>query len=370
MKRVAFTASAPFHLALAAGALLVSACWSAGVRSIPDTRTPYDALGDAELRTFADARAEFDAARFDSARGVFARLVAEHPDSIVAGTWLQECEVALATSAAPNTPAPDGASALDVLRAHYAARAEESPSAANCVLAARLAESEENARKFLDRAAELDPACVWVPYARAFLAAKNSSWDEVRRQLDRARAADPGHMPTRWLECWMLARAGRTDEAQTSLETWIEKARGDVRVDGKLVLEARIDLALVRVLDGDARGAQSLLDELEREGRGGARERLVEAAAEESLGDRERALAAAQAAAELAPKELLPVVQQALLYELWLNDPAAAEAAWTNVLALSKSSPELSSMLERVRARVYLERHEARRERSAPVRRP
>lgn len=358
------------RVALAAGALFLTACWSAGVRSIPDTHTPYDSLATAELRTFADARAEFDAARFDAARGLFARILAEHPDSIVAGAWLQECEVALATAPTPKTPSPDGASPLDTLRAQYAARANETPTAASCVLAARLAADDETARKFLDRAAQLDPNCVWVPYARAFLAARSSSWDEVRRQLARARAADPGHMPTRWLECWMLARSGRTDEAGTSLETWIEKARGDVRVAKKLVLEARIDLALLRVLDGDARGAQALLDALEREGRNGARERLVEAAAEESLGDRKRALAAAQAAAELAPRELLPVVQQALLYELWLDDPAAAEAAWTNVLALSKNSPELSSMLERVRARVFLERHEAQRERAAPAHRP
>lgn len=360
--------------ALALCALLVAtcqvACWSAGVRSIPDTRTRYDALSPADLRHFADARAEYDAGRHDAARTGFARLAAANPDSIVTGVWLQECELALATSEAPKTPAPNGASALDVLRERYRARANTAPSAASCVLAARLETDDEAAKKLLDRAAELDPACVWVPYARAFFAAKSSLWDDVRKQLEQARAADPGHLPTRWLECWMLARAGRVEEARTSLETWIDKARGDVRVDGKLVLEARVDLALVCVLDDDASDARALLDELEREGRGGARERLVEAAAEESLGDETRALAAAQSAAELAPRELLPVVQQALLYELWLNDPAAAEAAWTNVLALSKNSPELSAMLERVRARLYLERHEARRERAAPGRKP
>src|SRR5205085_4714798 len=82
-------------------------------------------------------------------------------------------------------------------------------------------------------------------------------------------------------------------------------------------------------------------------------------------GDPQLALAAAEQAATLAPGELLPLVQQALLQELWMKDPAAADAAWTRVLALSKSSSDLSSMLERMRARVRLERH--RRTLDAPA---
>jgi hypothetical protein len=58
-------------------------------------------------------------------------------------------------------------------------------------------------------------------------------------------------------------------------------------------------------------------------------------------------------------------VQQALLYDEWLDDPVRAEAAWRRVLAIARSSSELTSVLERTRAGVRIERFEAQRAKSA-----
>jgi hypothetical protein len=58
-----------------------------------------------------------------------------------------------------------------------------------------------------------------------------------------------------------------------------------------------------------------------------------------------------------------------MLYDNWLDDPVAAEAAWARVLAMSRASPDLSTLLERMRARIRLERFQAQREkaRSKPI---
>jgi hypothetical protein len=344
-----------------AALVLAQGCWTSAARSLPRTHTRYDGLDDLATRELGVAREKIDAGRLEEARVALSALCRSHPDSIVLGMWLQEAEIAALSAGAPTTLDAGAASALDELRERYAERAAEEPSVARLVLAARLEPDEAHAEALLAAAEALDPRCAWIPYARAFLGARRSAWDDVRRQLEKAEKLDPGHMPTRWLACWMLARGGRVREAIVSLETWVDRAREDVRVDRRLVLEAELDLAVLQLLDGDAGRARSLLDDLESRGVLGARERMVEAATREALGDPQSALDAAKAAEELAPGEILPVVQQALLEELWLNDPAAAETAWTRVLALAKSSGELSGMLERVRARARLERFQVAR---------
>lgn len=348
-------------LAACAALALIASCWTSAARGLPRTHTRYDGLDDLAERELRDARTKIEAGRLEEARVALAALVERYPENIVLGTWLQEAEIDAISAGAPST---GDTSALDELRARYAKLASERASVASLVLAARLESDETRAEALLARAESVDARCVWVPYARAFLAARRGAWDEVRKQLTKAEALDPGHLPTRWLSCWMLARGGKVREAITSLDTWLGRAREDVRVDDRLVLEAELDLSVLRVLDGDARGARALLDDLESRGVLGAREQMVEAATREALGDPQGALSAAKTAEELAPGEILPVVQQALLSELWLDDPAAAETAWTRVLALSKNSAELSSMLERVRARARLERYQLARQRA------
>lgn len=383
-------------------------CWTPAVRSIPDSKSRYDVLPDLAQMHFEEARSNMGAGRLELARVTLERLSREHPDNLYVGTWLQEVELASADPAQGETRVASGSNPAasdagrtaadapqEILRKCYLERAQEHPSAANLVLAARLEPDPPAARKLLERAEEFDSECAWAHYARAFLAARSGNWPDAKAGIARAKDADPGHMPTRWLESWMLARAGSVPEAITSFETWLEKARGDLRLDSRLFLEAKLDLALLYVLDGDSKTSRKLLAEfdqreLEKAGSDNpgldptdrvraavlgliaGRQLSILASAEEAQGDIQAALSAAKRAEENLPGDLLPVVQQALLYEAWLKDAAAAEAAWTRVLAMARcdprSSADLSTLLERLRARVRLERFQERRAKDVAAR--
>lgn len=360
----------PAFLAAVLVGLLTAACGSSGVRVIPDTRSVHDQLAPPVLQRLAEARALLAADRSLEALALVQPSADVDPASIVYPHFRQDVELAAARAFAGPLPGLDAAlpdeSPEARVRRKYLARLEQpAPTQVDLVLAARLVEDSATAEQYLERAAAAGPACAWIEYARAFLDVRRAAWTDAQGHVAAALKIDPGHMRARWLECWMLARASKTDEAVTSYETWIERARGDVRVDPALVLEARLDLALLRVLSGDLGKARALLAEVEAAGGTNARHRMIEASAHEADGDEQSALDAAQLAEKLAPGELLPVVQQALLHELWLGDPVAAEAAWMRVLALCKNSPELISILERVRARVHLERLERTREAAA-----
>jgi tetratricopeptide (TPR) repeat protein len=335
------------------------------LRSIPDTRSVYDDLPDAGMRTLALARTALDEGRTEEARRTFAELAGVHPVNIPVGIWLQEAEIALASARSGSTGAESG---LERLRERYRKRAEEERSAqserlvAGLVLAARVEPDPLAAQVLLERAEKLDPRCAWCSYGRAFLAAHAGDWVEVRERIARAKAADPGHMPTLWLETWMLARSGNHPQAMVSLDTWIEKAQDDPRLDSRLVSEARLDRALLAVLDGDPKEARALLSQIPPDQTADpARRWMVQAGAEQQGDDPEAAIAAAQEAERLRPNELLPIIQEALLHGMWLDDPHAAEADWTRALALTRTDPALGSLLERARARVRLERFAAAR---------
>lgn len=361
-------------LAIFAGlAGLLPACWTAAIRAIPETRTVYDDLPSDALRRLASAREDLEQDRTDSASLELSALAAEFPENIPVGIWLQEAEIALASPRAARAARTEGTTAAvdgvpDALRERYRARAEEergvvgARSVASLVLAARVEPDPLAAQVLLDRGETLDPRCAWCSYGRAFLAARAGDWAEVRTRIARAKAADPGHMPTLWLETWMLSRSGNLPEAIVSLDTWIEAAQDDPRIDPRLVSEARLDRALLAVLDGDPKNAREILEEIEADERiDPARLAMIRAGAEQEIGEPEAALAASQAAERLRPNDLDPIIQQALLHEMWLDDPYAAEADWTRALSLSRSDPALGSLLERARARVRLERIAAAR---------
>lgn len=360
-------------LALLAGVL--PACWTAALRTIPETHSVYDDLPAAALRRLATARDDLERDRADSARHELAALAAEFPENIPVGIWLQEAEIALASPRAGGGPGVAGDGVPDVLRERYRKRAEEergavgARSVASLVLAARVEPDPLAAQVLLDRGEKLDPRCAWCSYGRAFLAARAGDWAEVRTRIARAKGADPGHMPTLWLETWMLSRSGNLSEAIVSLDTWVEAAQADPRIDPRLVSEARLDRALLAVLDGDPKDAREILGEIESDERiDPARHALIEAGAEQEIGEPGAALAAAQEAQRLRPNDLDPIIQQALLHEMWLDDPFAAEADWTRALALAQADPALGSLLERARARVRLERFAAARAAAAKSR--
>ncbi len=354
--------------------LLVShACWAPAIRSIPETRSTYDVLPSEALARLAAARDVFMRGEASAAEDAFRALAREFPKNLPIAVWLQEAEIA---SAQPVDRSEE-------LRETYRKRAEQEPSAENLVLAARVEPDLQAARVLLERAGMLDKACPWAPYGRAWLAASAGEWSEVRKRIAEAKAADPGHMPTLWLETWLLARSGGLPEALTSLETWIEKARDDPRIDPRLVDAAVLDRALLAVLHGDPKLARTLLADVEGRPVDEGRKFMIEAGAEQELGNGADALASAKKAETAAANEILPIVQQALLHEVWLGDPIAAESDWKRALERSQtaapaaahasgspggsSSPpqaSIGSLIERVRARVKLERLAAARARA------
>jgi len=332
--------------ALIAAFLLLPSCWTGALRSIPETNSPYDALPSLALEHLAEARGHLAAGDPAAACSVLSVLAAEFPQNVPVGICNQEAQIALAK---------ERGEAAD-LREAYRKRAEEDSSVANLVLAARVEPDSDKAVLLLDRAEKLDPHCAWPSYGKAWLAARAGDWKEVRDRIARAKAADPGHMPTVWLETWMLAREGGLPQAITSLTTWADRARDDPRIDPRLVLAADLDRALLAVLGSDPKLARNILADLKDTTIDPARRKTIEAGAEQELGDGPAALASASEAARLNSEDLLPVVQQALLHEVWLGDPRSAEAYWKRALEVSRADPALSSLLERVRARVRLER--------------
>lgn len=326
---------------------------------IPDVRSPYDVLTPQQLLAFAEARAAFEQGRFDEAAAEFRALCAHAPSNVPAAVWLQEVELAQAALH------PDASAAVDELRQRYRTDAEAQPSVVRFVLAARVEPDAPAATLLLGRAEELDADCAWVHYGAAFLAARASDWPGARVRVARASEAEPGHLPARGLEAWLLAQGGDARVGITALERWLARARVDVTIPTSLVRAAEIDLALLYTRDGDPERAAQILAMLPEDASDAGRRLTLRAVTEQELGRDMRALAAAREAEAASPGELLPVVQQALLHDLWLEDPAAAEAAWIRVLGMSRSDRELDGLLELLRARVRLERLQLAREASA-----
>jgi tetratricopeptide (TPR) repeat protein len=337
--------------------LALAACGGPNVTPIPDTTSRFDALAEPEIAPFAAARARFDAGEIAAARAAFERLSKQDPENVIVGAWLQECEIGLAASESTTTRA---------IAERWAAAARLHPSAASLVLAARVDPDPKSAAALLEKAETLDKSCAWVFYGRAFLAAQAGDYAEARKWVARSVQADPGHLWTRWLEAWILARSGTVEEGIAALLAWLDRARDDARVESRLVHEADLDLALLWVLDDEPDKARKALESVDVLKVDAVRRLEAAACVEQALHDVKRALAAAEAAGRVAPGELLPALQVAILHDEWLDDPVAAEADWTRVLKMARASSELSAVLQRTRASVRLERFAARRAQSAP----
>ncbi len=358
--------------ALALVLLFAASCASTTLVPIPKAQSAYDALDASGTRALAEARFQLASGHAAEARAALEELRRTHPDSIYLALWQQEAEIAAlgldgvwpGTSGAAR-PSEEQLHAMEQLRQRWRGRAEVTEArVVDLVAAARLETDAQAARVLLDGAAGLDPKCAWVPYARAFLAAREDDWPTVNAELARARELDPGHLPTRWLEAWTLARGGSPSLAHEALEAWLERARGDARIDTQLVNEAELDLAVISVLEGEPKAAREWLDQLEGQLSGAARALCARACAEEALGEPEQALELAQKAAEIDHNALLPLVQQALIWQYWKKDSARAETEWLKVLTLARSSPELGALFERLRARVLLDRRSREQEKA------
>lgn len=154
----------------------------------------------------------------------------------------------------------------------------------------------------------------------------------------------------------MQAEEGSLDSATKNLLRWIEIADGDPRVSRTEAVEARLDLALLFLLDGEDSRAERLLDDLEGEERGRARRLTLLAVARQEAGNELGALDAALRAQGAAGGSALPLVQEALLQELFLGNPEAAEERWRAVADLGDDTTDIADLVRGLRARVRLER--------------
>ncbi len=326
---------------------------------------PWGEMATSEIER---ARAATDAVRYEEAWAILAPLSQAQPSDLELATWLQDLRLELLASGsrvdAALEPWHASGEPAEALRKLYAERAVESESPVTLVLAARVESDAISAIALLDRALALDPALAWAHYGKAHALLRHRTlverWSLAGESLARALALDPGLIGARRLEAWMLAQEGSVGEARAALETWLVRTRSDVRVGARERATAEVDLALLRVLDGDTEGARELLEGLE----GVAEERdrrltvLTVAAAE--MGDLQAALEAARQAGAAAPDDVLPLVQQALLQQYWRGDEEAARELWNEVIARAATAPDIGTLLQGMRAQLQVEREQAR----------
>ncbi len=346
----------------AALALLGSACMSGYDARIPPSQSPYDAVAPAQLAVLAEARAQLLRGEWSRARTALEAACRTDPRSIPLGIWLQEAQLAeqgLSSEAGGPISDPLRSARLDELTREWRLVAEAQPSAASYVLAARLERDPATARVLLDRAESLDAACPWVPYARAFLAARERDWGQVSKQLEAALQLEPGHLQSRWLQAWTLARGGDPQEARARLRSWLDRTADDPRIEARLRGDAELDLALLELLGDDPSAATRSLAQLE----GGslsdeARIFCARASAAQARGDLAAALRLSEEASRRDPQALLPLIQQAILQQRYARDLERAYALWSQVEERSGTSRDFSAVLEQLRARVEQERLE------------
>ena len=356
-------------LALALAAAALTACRSSPpFPSYEPNPGPYDRLSRVDLGYLADARVLLGKGDPLAALEKLETLAARSPENLVMGTLLQDVRLELAEA----EPEAARREVLDAILADYADRA---PTIANRVLRARIEEDPLAASQMLADIAAADPTCLWAWYGQAHLEFATRDFATAREHLDRALALDPGHLAARRLETHLLARSGDGARAVGALHVWLEAATrdvlpehpfaGDPRVDPAEVDRARIDLATLHALRGDAADALEVLAELgDLPAEERARARLVRAAAAVGDGDPQRGLRAAQDAALSAPDDPLPHVQQAILFDHYIKDVVRAREAWARVVELldredgSEGDVDFDALFLRVRAGLRLEQLE------------
>lgn len=325
----------------------LAACGSPrGIGTYGDRELSPTALEVTMLPDANTARAALNAGDASGARSILERLCAKAPHDLGLAAMLQDSELA-----AGEDPA--------ALRTRYLSLARERDDMESLVLAARLEGTDSEARSMLERAATRDPKSAWAQYGLAFVQAREGLWSEAQAHLKKALELDRAHLPARRLEAALLARDGKFEDASIAYSAWLEASKYDPRVDPEARVAAELDLALVELESGHPKAARTRLAALpeaeDATGVAGRRLCLI-AATEQTLGHPELALAAAQRAEALDPPSALPMVQQALLYGHWLNNPEAARAAWGRVLSGARTSGDLGNLIQSMRARVVLER--------------
>jgi len=327
---------------LAPALFLAAGCSISRVVSVPEATSAYDRLDGPARARFLDAREQFLAGDVAQARANFERLLDEAPDIVPFGIWWQECEAALG--------------GVDALKFRSEERAVLRPGVGAELLAARAQDDEMSAQVWLARAEVRDPDCAWIHQARAFLAMREGHMDEARLALERALASDPGHLAARRLEVRLLVRDGATEAARMRLAGWIARAKNDPRVLPRDLADAQLDFALLSLGTLEVDDAELALGALDPQFVEPWRLAAAEACVAHERGDFVRARRRVEDARASAPREILPAVQEALLFDDAEPDPFRARAAWVAVRELAATSDDLLGAFETLRARVRIER--------------
>ncbi|MEM9803396.1 MAG: tetratricopeptide repeat protein [Planctomycetota bacterium] len=349
-------------------ALLVAACsaptdpWSA---TWTDPYAGFDEAGRARL---VEARALLDGGQRVEALDALRVLAADDPENLEVACSLQDVEIDLLRDGVRVFGPSESAQPFEpdeVLRREYARRNEESQTVFTLVLAARAETDVLAAEALLEKARELDPVCAWVHYGLAHVLLEKRTqkdrWGLARESLDRAIELEPGHLRARRLEAWMLAEQGSRDAAERSLRRWIDEVSDDPRVARSWLVEAKLDLALLMLLRGEDERAQRVLEDLEGEAIGRARRWMLLTVARQESGDVLGALDATLRAQGASAGTVLPIVQEALLLELFLDRPSLAQARWDEVARLVEDTTSIGELVQGLRARVRVERDAAQR---------
>jgi tetratricopeptide (TPR) repeat protein len=300
------------------------------------------------------ARSLHDEGKLKEALDLLRPLAQDPEHNLELGFWLQDLEWERAEGVEGETAA---------LVERYSRRAESDPTPARLILAARLVGGGQ-ALDLLGEAIELDPDHPWAHYALAQVLLSErqraNRWRDARAALARALELDPSHLRARHLEAWILAQEGEAAQASSALEHWLEQTRGDPRVPLALRLEAEVDLALMWIRLGHAVQAEALLSTQDGQGAGRPRRLLALAVAQHEQDDFDEALNTARRAELADPRALLPMVQQALMFEQRgrEEDAKLARNRWQQVWDAAADQGGFSGLLQSVRARVHLERSE------------
>ncbi len=347
---------------LSAAALLAAACGKSIDSWEPTFDAPYSAFDDESFAALKRARVLSDAGDWDEAWRVLDAAWRADEDNLDIGAVLQEIEYELLVRGTE----VDGELALrsadadhrGALFRRWDARADDAPSIPRTVLRARVEPDALAALNGLDEALERDPRCAWAWYGRAHtllrLTRETQRWRLAREALDACLALDPGHLRARRLEAWILAQEG--GDAAPPLQAWLEAAQGDPRISRTEYVDTQLDLARTWVLEGSPKRAAKLLRSMEGEPIGRGRRLAILACAQQALGDEAGALDSARRAEGAGETEVLALVQQAVLYQHYLDRPDQALEQWADVAEKGSAASDLSAILQSLRARIMLER--------------
>ena len=353
-------------LLLVLAAAASAACSSSGATWRAERSSPYATFSAEELDRFRDARAALEGGDRSGALVLMRALSVSDPENLELACWVQDVESSLLDDG--GAPFDDPAvleeeDPAEALRLAYRVPPDQAPTVRSLILAARVETDGLAAEALLMKALELDPVCSWAHYGLSHVLLEKRSqpdrWSLARESLERALAIEPGHLRARRLEAWMLAEEGSRDEAESMLRRWLEEVEDDPRVAHAERVEARLDLALLLLLRGEDGRAARMLEDLEGEPVGRARRWMLLTVARQEGGDVLGALDATLRAQGAAPGEVLPLVQEALLSEVFLDRPEVANARWQEVADLAGEGASIGDLVEGLRARVRMERRAA-----------